>query len=142
MGSTNKWGKVSAQLFQTLEVDLQLLLTAVLVEIDIAIVSGYRDKDKQNEYYEQKLSKTAWPYSQHNYYPSRAVDIVPPPYPVDWNKTRRNDYLGGFVLATANSLGIGLRWGGDWDRDHDPTDQSFNDLIHFELWPHLTWRPQ
>jgi len=26
---------------------------------------------------------------------------------------------------------IPIRWGGDWDRDHCLSDQSFDDLVHF-----------
>jgi hypothetical protein len=29
--------------------------------------------------------------------------------------------------------GINLRWGGDWDRDSDLKDQTFNDLGHIEV---------
>lgn len=28
--------------------------------------------------------------------------------------------------------GLGLRWGGNWDRDHDPLERGENDLAHFE----------
>jgi hypothetical protein len=30
-------------------------------------------------------------------------------------------------------MGIGLRWGGDWDSDKDFSDQNFDDLVHWEL---------
>ena len=42
-------------------------------------------------------------------------------------------YFAGIVIATARDLDIVLRWGGDWDRDHDLSDQSFDDLVHFEV---------
>ena len=42
-------------------------------------------------------------------------------------------YFGGFVLGTAEELGIDIRWGGDWDGDRDLDDQSFDDLDHFEI---------
>jgi len=42
-------------------------------------------------------------------------------------------YFGGFVLGTAQELGIDIRWGGDWDGDRDLDDQSFDDLPHFEV---------
>ena len=137
----NKWGATSHREFLTLHADLQVVMTMVLVEIDLAILCGHRNEAKQNDYFEKELSKTKWPNSEHNYYPSRAVDAVPPPFPVDWNAKRRFDYFGGYVVSMAHSVGIGIRWGGDWDRDHDPTDQWFNDLIHFELWPHRLERP-
>ena len=36
------------------------------------------------------------------------------------------------MLGVAAAEGIKIRWGGDWDRDNDLADQSFNDLVHFE----------
>ena len=30
-------------------------------------------------------------------------------------------------------MNIKLRWGGDWDRDTQVKDNSFDDLLHFEL---------
>ena len=42
-------------------------------------------------------------------------------------------YFGGFVLGTAEEMGIDIRWGGDWDSDRDLDDQSFDDLPHFEV---------
>jgi len=37
------------------------------------------------------------------------------------------------VFGIAHRRGIKLRWGGDWDRDLDFSDQRFYDLYHFEL---------
>lgn len=42
-------------------------------------------------------------------------------------------HFAGFVLATAARLGTPIRWGGDWDGDGDFMDQTFDDLVHFEL---------
>lgn len=38
-------------------------------------------------------------------------------------------------MGTADQIGLTgrIRWGGDWDRDHDVKDQTFNDLVHFEV---------
>ena len=48
--------------------------------------------------------------------------------------------VAGHILATANRLYLTgkinhqLRWGGNWDGDNEiVTDQSFDDLVHFEL---------
>jgi len=30
-------------------------------------------------------------------------------------------------------MGVTLRWGGDWDRDTEVQDNSFDDLVHFEI---------
>ena len=42
-------------------------------------------------------------------------------------------HFAGWVLATASRLSIPIRWGGDWDGDRDFMDQTFDDLVHFEL---------
>jgi hypothetical protein len=41
--------------------------------------------------------------------------------------------LAQTLMVIAKRKGIELRWGGDWDRDGDRFDQSFNDLPHVEL---------
>jgi peptidoglycan L-alanyl-D-glutamate endopeptidase CwlK len=33
----------------------------------------------------------------------------------------------------ANTLGIKIRWGGDWNGDLQFRDEKFKDLPHFEL---------
>ena len=33
----------------------------------------------------------------------------------------------------AKSMGIDIRWGGDWDRDTEVRDNKFDDLVHFEI---------
>jgi hypothetical protein len=77
----------------------------------------------------------------HNYSPSRAVDVAP--YPVLWpdhadteeerdRRIIRFYSFGNFVLGMGTQMGMIIRWGGDWDRDHVFTDQTFNDLPHFE----------
>lgn len=46
---------------------------------------------------------------------------------------KRWHLFAGRVLGIAESLGVRLRWGGDWDTDHRFNDQLFDDLPHFEL---------
>jgi peptidoglycan L-alanyl-D-glutamate endopeptidase CwlK len=57
------------------------------------------------------------------------------PYPIDWNDTKRFYHFAGFVLGVAKSskIAIPIRWGGDWDSDNDLNDQTFMDLVHWEL---------
>jgi peptidoglycan L-alanyl-D-glutamate endopeptidase CwlK len=89
---------------------------------------------------------------------SNAVDVVP--YPLDWrfendlmqskkqhttgewirslnmdvvHNMQRWFKFGGFVLGMAQKMDIPLIWGGDWDGDHQMSDQRFDDLPHFEL---------
>lgn len=113
--------------------DPRLVTVAELVvrDFDCSAIEGYRDQQKQDQYFARGLSKVKWPGSCHNTRPSRAIHLVP--YPIDWNDRDRFHYFAGFVLATALREGIVLRWGGDWDRDWQTRDNTFDDLAHFEL---------
>jgi len=55
------------------------------------------------------------------------------PYPVVWDDRERQTLFAGFVLATAKAIGVDLRWSGDWDSDTEVRDNSFDDLVHFEI---------
>jgi len=107
------------------------VLEEVIKHWDCTILQGERTKEEQDEFFRTGRSKVQWPNSKHNSSPSKAVDVAP--YPIDWNDTRRFDYFAGFVKGIAVSKGITLRWGGDWDSDNDQSDQTFNDLPHFEI---------
>jgi hypothetical protein len=116
---------------ETCHPDIQKVIKEVIKYVDCTVVCGYRNKEEQDLAVRTGNSKTVWPNSKHNSSPSRAIDIVP--YPVDWNDTKRFYYFAGFVLGIAKSLGVDLRYGGDWDSDFDLKDQNFFDLPHFEL---------
>lgn len=110
---------------------LQELFTEVLQWMDCIILEGHRSKELQEIYYHSKRSKLMWPESKHNKTPSLAVDVAP--YPINWEDKERFYFFGGLVKGIATQLGIDIRWGGDWDRDNNFSDQSFMDLPHFEL---------
>ncbi len=99
--------------------------------IDCSILYGFRTKQEQEKAFMENKSKLHFPYSSHNKWPSRGIDIAP--YPIDWSDIRRFYYFGGFVVGMAKKLGIPIRWGGDWDGDFQVKDQNFNDLVHFEF---------
>ena len=65
-----------------------------------------------------------------------ATDVAPwfeeKPH-IRWLDTKSFYHFAGFVLGIAASMGFELRWGGDWDMDNDLHDQSFMDLVHFEI---------
>lgn len=111
--------------------DIKLLAHRVLEKYDHSISEGHRGKKRQNELKLGGLTKLSFPESKHNKIPSLAFDAVP--YPVDWKNIKRFYHFAGYVLATAESMGIEIRWGGDWNRNYDLDDQSFMDLVHFEL---------
>ena len=112
--------------------DLQRVFNEVIKHYDCTILCGQRTAAEQEELFEKGLSKKGPGSSKHEAKPlSLAVDVAP--YPIDWEDHYGFYHFAGFVLGIAEGLGVKLRWGGDWDGDHDLDDQSFMDLGHFEL---------
>ena len=109
--------------------DLQRLFNRVNELWPCTITYGRRTPEEQAELVRSGVSKTL--NSKHVRDPSLAVDVTPDP--LDWKDTSRFYYFGGFVLGVAESMGLRVRWGGDWDGDMQIKDQNFNDLVHFEL---------
>ena len=127
------YGKSSSKRLASCDPRLQLLMQTVLArsDCDISILCGHRSEEDQEAAFQSKRSKVRFPNSKHNSSPSRAVDVAP--YPIDWEDLKRFEELADLVLDVADDLNIAVRWGGDWDMDGDTTDQTFNDLPHFEL---------
>lgn len=111
--------------------ELQEIFTEVLQLWDCTIIEGHRLKRVQDEYFRTGKSKVQWPSSAHNDIPSRGVDAAP--YPIKWNDRERFVFFAGQVKGVAAGFGYKIRWGGDWDGDNDLRDQTFMDLVHFEL---------
>lgn len=111
--------------------ELQRLFREVIKGYDCTVIQGYRGKEEQDEYFRTGRSKVEWPNSKHNKTPSLALDVAP--YPIDWNDINRFYHFGGYVKGVADQLDINVRWGGDWDGDNDLNDQTFMDLVHWEL---------
>lgn len=126
-----KFSQASMDRLQTCCSDLQRLMIQVVQIFDITILEGHRSREKQEECFRNGTSKVHWQQSTHCTTPSRAVDIAP--YPLDWDNRERFYYMAGIVRALADRQGIRVRWGGDWDNDQDFSDQTFDDLCHFEL---------
>lgn len=126
-----RFSNTSIERLSTVDIRLQQVFVEVIKIIDITIVCGHRNAKNQNMAFASGNSKKKWPDSKHNEYPSNAIDVVP--YPSMWDSHRRFYYLAGIVEATASSLGIKLRWGGNWDMDQDLDDNKFMDLGHWEL---------
>lgn len=101
----------------------------------LVIICGERTKAEQDEAYYSGHSQLKWPSSKHNIVPPEtvcfAVDFAP--LPLNWKDRERMYYLGGFVRAKAQHLGINLRYGGDWDSDGDIHDEQLRDLVHYEI---------
>lgn len=131
-----KFSDTSRRELGTAHRSLQRVFLQVIKITDIKIVKGFRDKKEQDAAYKAKLSKVKWPNGKHNKVPSEAVDVYPFPIPSDLNTKEyatRCVALNEVVQRVADSLGIQIRWGGDWDGDGDMTDQKLHDLVHFEV---------
>ena len=130
-----KWGRQSTRVYNSLDPRLQTWCDRMLHEVsDISLISGYRGRIEQTSYYENNVSKHRYPNSKHNHKPSLAVDLQPYPKPKHTYKLwGALGFLAGRGHYIATDMGITLRWGGDWDTDGDLTDQTFDDLFHFEV---------
>jgi peptidoglycan L-alanyl-D-glutamate endopeptidase CwlK len=120
----------------TIHPDLQKVLDEAIKHVDFTIVEGHRGKDAQEAAFAKGLTKLHYPNGKHNSLPSRAADVMP--YPIDWSDSSKNierlDYTMGIIVGCARMLGIGVRWGGDWNMNDDTRDEgSFRDRDHLEL---------
>lgn len=128
-----KLGKRSKERLKGVDSRLVVVLERVCKYFDITVIEGLRSQERQNELVEQGKSKTK--FGKH--VQGKAVDIAP--YPIDWNARDDFHYLGGFVLGIAASMGVNIRWGGDWSssslkqEQRTTKDNSFDDLVHFEI---------
>ena len=109
---------------------LRALFTTVLEGYDHTILCGNRGEKDQMKAYNEGNSKLKYPKSKHNANPAMAVDVAP--YPIDWNNIKRFYHFGGYVQGIAKTMGIKIRWGGDWSGKRT-FKQKFNDLPHFEV---------
>ena len=137
------YSKSSLLFLESCHPDLQRLAHELIKHRDVRILEGHRRKELQDKYYHDGTSKTPWPKSKHNASPSLAVDMIPYPTPYwawrpetpEQKKTAWSFWCewGSWVRGVADTMGIKIRWGYDWDRDRDLHDQTFYDGPHFEL---------
>ena len=125
------YSQLSLRRLRTADSRLQQVFGRVILVFDNSILEGHRGEAAQNAAFDAGRSQLRFPRGNHNAYPSKAVDAAP--WPLDWLDLKRFYAFGGFVIATAREMNITIRWGGDWDRDWTFTDQTFNDLVHFEI---------
>lgn len=123
---------------------LQAVFSRVAQRTPIVVLpSTTRTVEDQREFVEEGRSQTmeslhlpqddGWVY---------AVDAAP--YPITWpdpqasksayaKQMGRFYFFAGYVLGVAEGLDVDLRLGADWDGDFQLLDQTFDDLVHFEL---------
>lgn len=134
------FGRGSLRQRATIRDELKETLDAVVAIYDISILEGRRSWARQGELLRQDPPATTLQPGESKHNPptegdetwlSDAVDIAP--HPIDWDDTNRFCYMAGLVIGVGSRLGHKIRWGGNWDQDQIIlTDQSFDDLPHFE----------
>jgi len=134
------FGKSSRGNLDTCKDRLQLVIekSLALGLIDFSVVGGVRSKAEQTRYFVLKRSRVEWPNGKHNVLNEgdkcEAADVVPFVNGKSSYDVRHCCYLAGIIIAVGASIGVKIRWGGNWDMDGEPiTDQDFQDLVHFEM---------
>ena len=147
------YGEKSEAQLVTLHEDLQAILNVLINYYDFSILEGLRSEERQNMLFKQgrskldginKKSKHQGEIDKNGDLVSFAVDIMP--YHKGTNafsnsvKDNARFYMMmGMVFAIAddlyqnNIIDHKVRFGLDWDMDQTFTDQTFDDLPHFEL---------
>jgi hypothetical protein len=130
-----RWGERSARVRASLDKRLKIVTDRLLQEVaDISLISGHRGKEEQNKAFRERRSTLEFPQSKHNSYPSLAVDFQPYPYPKrDVKLWAALAYVAAHAIKIGQEEGVCIRWGGDWNRNGDLTDNSFDDLFHLEI---------
>lgn len=134
--SAYKFGASSLARLETCDPRLQVVMKAAISQgiMDMTVTEGHRDQATQDKYFSEGKSRVQYPNGKHNSIPSMAVDVAPFVNGKLSYDQRHCCHMAGIILGIAASLGVKLRWGGNWDSDGEPvTDQDFQDLVHFEL---------
>lgn len=118
------------------DVDFQLVDGARTVAEQRDLFKKGSSKVNPDAYNPKELAKAAKHVVNEVEPLARAVDIVvsvPGKGSLGYDRSHLC-YIAGVVMSQAKCMGIKMRWGGNWDRDGEIiTDQTFQDLVHFEL---------
>lgn len=130
------FSEASMTRLRTVDIRLQMIFREALrsspIDFGIPEYGGKREAEEQHQLFLDGKSQLDG-YEKESYHQSgKAVDIYAYVGKASWDEKHLR-LLAGHILGTAKRLGFELFWGGDWDRDHDYDDQTFNDLVHFEL---------
>lgn len=131
-------------------------LTRAYPHLTVWIIQTKRPEEKHNDYLRRGLTKV--PYSDTGHNPDAhgdgyvwAVDmaVFDTRLPLDqavqwggdlkrnpqmaWRQRLRFAVLHGLMLSQADYRGAKIRWGGDFNRDGDFTNDSWLDMAHWEL---------
>lgn len=134
---------------RTTHPDLQTLFQVVVKYFDCTITSGLRTTKQQQALYAKGRTAPGGIVTycdgvnkKSRHQGGRAVDVMPyfknTPH-IRWNDHEAMYHFAGQVLGIAKILKewdlieSDIRWGGNWDGDDELHDQTFQDLVHFEI---------
>lgn len=105
-------------------------LAAAQSAIPFMVIEGVRTLETQQQYFAAKKTKTM----DSRHLTGHAVDLAPLVNgAIPWGDKAAFKRIHDAMEAAAASLGIPLRWGGDWNGNGSSADESFYDGPHFEL---------
>ena len=122
-----RFGRRSKQRLKGVDAKLVNVANELIKLMDVTVIEGLRSQKRQDELVAQGKSKTK--FGKH--VQGKALDLAP--YPIDWKDRERFHYMGGLIRGIGHSLGVNIRWGGDWDSDGEIKDNNFDDLVHVEI---------
>jgi peptidoglycan L-alanyl-D-glutamate endopeptidase CwlK len=157
-----KYSKKSLECLETCHPDIQLIFNEAIKYMDITIIEGARDRERQDMLYSKNKSRLEWPRSAHNVSEpdiySMAVDAAPYNHKIgniDWrtdsalyDALKYNDVITareiienikrwkvfiGFILGIAAAKNISMINGSDWNYNFKFDDHLFIDSPHFQL---------
>jgi len=127
-----KFGRRSKQALSNVDQQLVKLCEEVIQHIDFSVIEGHRSLERQKELFDEGNSNIdgVTEKGNHNYTPSRAVDVVPykrGTNPFDGTERAELEYyrLNREFQRASRKLGLAVTWGGTWN---DPLDYP-----HYEL---------
>ena len=145
------WDNRSCAILEELRDDLRTVIEAArkVCVVEFQLVQGIRTIEQQRKLFKEGKSRinpdgltpvqlvTQAKHVVNALQPkSRAVDII---IKVKGKPGHTYDrlhlcFVAGVIKSEGIRRGIPIRWGGNWDRDGEIiTDQTFQDLVHFEL---------
>jgi len=157
-------GKRSKVQFDTLHPDLQMIIDWTLKYslVDFTLTEGHRPVKRQFVLFKRgRQQDRGGKYTiiqnkkkivtnidgitkkgNHNYSPSLAVDFcvfVPDKPELTWDISHLNYIASALVMSgeylyLQGAISHKLRWGGNWDKDGDLSDNNFFDRPHVELY--------
>ena len=136
----------STRVLGELDERLQAVCNKAIRRIDFSLISGLRTTQEQQALYAATPRTTqidgVIKRSRHQAGvngKAGAFDFIPAPWSttVGWYDRPVFTAYAHYFIGIGDTLGIPIRWGGDWNGDFRWKDQTFHDFPHIELidWP-------